>query len=74
VLLTARSTEVSGVRGARLRRSVAVGGVVVVTDSARGIDRSIALAGTVDNETTTLGASCWRSVVNCARCATLKKP
>ena len=72
--LAASSAAGGGARGVGLRTFVAIGETGVAPDSAGGVDRSVAPTAAVDNGAVTTGASCWRSLVSCTRCATLKKP
>jgi hypothetical protein len=71
VLLALGSAGDGSVRDVRLGTSVTNG---VTKASALGGDSSVTHGAEVDTAPVMTGASCWRSLVNGARCATLKKP
>ena len=67
-LIVALSVGGGGASGATLgTSSVGTGVRDRTTDSTKGVGLSIAQAAEVDNGAVTTGASCWRSLVNCAR-------
>ena len=65
--LVAQPAEVGGASDARLGTSVVIGVDVAMSGSARGVGLSVAEGAGAAHGPVTPGASCWRSLVNCAR-------
>jgi len=66
-LIAALSVGGGSASRATLGTSVGIGVRGKTTDSAKGAGLSVVQAVVVDNGAARLRASCWRSVVNCAR-------